>query len=165
MIKNIPNKYSSAMLLAVINEHNQGTYDFIYLPIDFKNKCNMGYAFINMTDPLQIVPFYKSFNGKKWEKFHSGKVASLAYARIQGKAALISHFQESSLLNEDKSCHPILFTTDGPNAGSQEPFPLGPNIQSRRHKNRSNTHKVNANQEMLSSSLTRESYYYIKNVV
>ncbi|KAM0033293.1 putative RNA recognition motif domain, mei2-like RNA recognition, RNA-binding domain superfamily [Helianthus debilis subsp. tardiflorus] len=164
MIKNIPNKYSSAMLLAVINEHNQGTYDFIYLPLDFKNKCNMGYAFINMTDPLQIVPFYKTFNGKKWEKFHSGKVASLAYARIQGKAALISHFQESSLLNEDKSCHPILFTTDGPNAGSQEPFPLGPNIQSRRHKNRSNTHKGNANQEM-SSSLTRESYYYIKNTI
>ncbi|KAI3785934.1 hypothetical protein L1987_45060 [Smallanthus sonchifolius] len=119
MIKNIPNKYSSAMLLAAINEHNQGTYDFIYLPLDFKNKCNMGYAFINMTDPLQIVPFHKSFNGKKWEKFHSGKVACLAYARIQGKAALIAHFQESSLLNEDKCCHPILFTTDGPNAGNQ----------------------------------------------
>lgn len=111
----------------------------------------MGYAFINMTDPLQIVPFHKvsfilcvhstakfsvldqlnekkyqkwhillqTFHGKKWEKFHSGKVACLAYARIQGKAALISHFQESSLLNEDKCCHPILFTTDGPNAGNQ----------------------------------------------
>ncbi|KAK9066346.1 hypothetical protein SSX86_013668 [Deinandra increscens subsp. villosa] len=155
MIKNIPNKYSSAMLLAAINEHNQGTYDFLYLPLDFKasNKCNMGYAFINMTDPLQIVPFHKSFNGKKWEKFHSGKVACLAYARIQGKAALIAHFQESSLLNEDKCCHPILFTTDGPNAGNQEPFPLGPNIQTRRHKNRFNTHKVYANQEM-STSLT-----------
>ncbi|KAI3727106.1 hypothetical protein L1987_66915 [Smallanthus sonchifolius] len=164
MIKNIPNKYSSAMLLAAINEHNQGTYDFIYLPLDFKNKCNMGYAFINMTDPLQIVAFHKSFNGKKWEKFHSGKVACLAYARIQGKAALIAHFQESSLLNEDKCCHPILFTTDGPNAGNQEPFPLGPNIQSGRHKNRSNAHKVNANQEMLSTSLIGESYYHIKHI-
>ncbi|KAL8230465.1 hypothetical protein R6Q57_000243 [Mikania cordata] len=164
MIKNIPNKYTSAMLLAAINEHNQGTYDFLYLPLDFKNKCNMGYAFINMIDPLQIASFYKSLNGKKWEKFHSGKVACLAYARIQGKAALIAHFQESSLLNEDKCCHPILFTTDGPNAGNQEPFPLGPNIQSRRHKNRSNTHKVNAaNQEMLSTSLTGDSYYHIKN--
>ena len=59
----------------------------------------------------------QAFNGKKWEKFNSEKVASLAYARIQGKAALIAHFQNSSLMNEDKRCRPILFHTDGPNAG------------------------------------------------
>ncbi|KAL0385272.1 UNVERIFIED_CONTAM: protein MEI2-like 4 [Sesamum radiatum] len=119
MIKNIPNKYTSKMLLAAIDERHRGTYDFIYLPIDFKNKCNVGYAFINMTDPSLIVPFYQTFNGKKWEKFNSEKVASLAYARIQGKAALIAHFQNSSLMNEDKRCRPILFHTDGPNAGDQ----------------------------------------------
>ncbi|PKA55279.1 Protein MEI2-like 4 [Apostasia shenzhenica] len=59
------------------------------------------------------------------------KVASLAYARIQGKAALIAHFQNSSLMNEDKRCRPILFHSDGPNAGDQEPFPIGTNIRSR----------------------------------
>ncbi|GAB4860350.1 hypothetical protein Ancab_035509 [Ancistrocladus abbreviatus] len=131
MIKNIPNKYTSKMLLATIDEHHRGMYDFIYLPIDFKNKCNMGYAFINIVEPLHIVPFYKTFDGKKWEKFNSEKVASLAYARIQGKAALIAHFQNSSLMNEDKRCRPILFHTDGPNAGDQEPFPMGADIQSR----------------------------------
>ncbi|MBO8631226.1 hypothetical protein INO08_16095, partial [Staphylococcus aureus] len=84
----------------------------IYLPIDFKNKCNVGYAFINMIDPSKIVPFFQAFNGKKWEKFNSEKVASLAYARIQGKAALIAHFQNSSLMNEDKRCRPIIFHSD-----------------------------------------------------
>ncbi|GMH23477.1 hypothetical protein Nepgr_025320 [Nepenthes gracilis] len=131
MIKNIPNKYTSKMLLATIDEKHRGMYDFIYLPIDFKNKCNVGYAFINMVEPLHIVPFYQTFEGKKWEKFNSEKVASLAYARIQGKAALIAHFQNSSLMNEDKRCRPILFHTDGPNAGDQEPFPMGTNIRSR----------------------------------
>lgn len=55
----------------------------------------------------------QTFNGKKWEKFNSEKVASLAYARIQGKSALVSHFQNSSLMNEDKRCRPILFHSEG----------------------------------------------------
>ncbi|CAN8264725.1 unnamed protein product [Cochlearia groenlandica] len=139
MIKNIPNKYTSKMLLSAIDEHCKGTYDFLYLPIDFKNKCNVGYAFINLTEPVNIVPFYKAFNGKKWEKFNSEKVATLTYGRIQGKTALISHFQNSSLMNEDKRCRPILFHTDGPNAGDQEPFPMGTNIRTRPGRPRSNS--------------------------
>ncbi|XVF87225.1 hypothetical protein PTKIN_Ptkin18bG0101700 [Pterospermum kingtungense] len=119
MIKNIPNKYTSKMLLAAIDENHQGTYDFLYLPIDFKNKCNVGYAFINMLSPSHIIPFYEAFNGKKWEKFNSEKVASLAYARIQGKGALVAHFQNSSLMNEDKRCRPILFHSEGLDGGDQ----------------------------------------------
>ena len=61
----------------------------------------------------------QAFNGKKWEKFNSEKVASLAYARIQGKAALIAHFQNSSLMNEDKQCRPILFPSEGAEADDQ----------------------------------------------
>lgn len=61
----------------------------------------------------------QAFNGKKWEKFNSEKVAFLAYARIQGKAALATHFQNSSLMNEDKRCRPILFNSDGSEAGDQ----------------------------------------------
>ncbi|XP_057950321.1 protein MEI2-like 5 [Malania oleifera] len=133
MIKNIPNKYTSKMLLAAIDESNRGTYDFLYLPIDFKNKCNVGYAFINMLSPSHIVQFYQAFYGKKWEKFNSEKVASLAYARIQGKAALVNHFQNSSLMNEDKRCRPILFHSEGSEPGDQvilEHFPpSGLNIQ------------------------------------
>jgi RNA recognition motif-containing protein len=124
MIKNIPNKYTSKMLLAAIDEFHKGTYDFFYLPIDFKNKCNVGYAFINIVSPVHIISFFQAFNGKRWEKFNSEKVASLAYARIQGRTALISHFQNSSLMNEDKRCRPILFHPNGSDAGNQEPFPI-----------------------------------------
>lgn len=83
MIKNIPNKYTQRMLLNTIDENFKGTYDFFYLPIDFKNKCNVGYAFINMVQPGYIVPFVQKFDHKKWDKFNSEKVCQISYARIQ----------------------------------------------------------------------------------
>ncbi|KAA3460543.1 protein MEI2-like 2 [Gossypium australe] len=123
-----------------------------------RNKCNVGYAFINMIDPQQIIPFHKAFDGKKWEKFNSEKVATLAYARIQGKAALIAHFQNSSLMNEDKRCRPILFHTDGPNAGDQEPFPMGTNIRSRPGRPRTSGTEENHRQSSSSTLANGEEY-------
>ena len=51
MIRNIPNKYNQAMMLDLLNRSYAGQYDFFYLPIDFKNKCNLGYAFVNFNTP------------------------------------------------------------------------------------------------------------------
>jgi hypothetical protein len=46
------------MLLERIDRHNASKWDFFYLPIDLKNNCNVGYAFINLVEPPFIVPFY-----------------------------------------------------------------------------------------------------------
>ena len=129
MIKNIPNKYTQKMLLASIDETLKGTYDFFYLPIDFKNKCNVGYGFINMREPEDIIPLVERFHNKKWERFNSEKICCVAYGRIQGKQALINHFQNSSLMHEDKKHRPVLFVTEGPSKGEPEPFPIGSNIR------------------------------------
>jgi len=111
---------------------------FFYLPIDFKNKCNVGYAFINFLSPLYIIPFYEEFYNKKWEKFNSEKVCDLTFARIQGKIALVNHFQNSSLMCEDKKCRPIIFHSDGPNLGEQEPFPVA-SLSPRKNRSFSNS--------------------------
>ena len=47
------------------------------------------------------------------------QVCSITYARIQGKNAMVAHFQNSSLLHEDKRCRPVLFHSDGVLAGAQ----------------------------------------------
>ena len=77
MIKNIPNKYTQQMLLDTVDEYCRGSYDFFYLPIDFKNKCNVGYAFVNMTSPAGIIPLLDRFDRKKWASFNSDKVGVL----------------------------------------------------------------------------------------
>lgn len=128
MIRNIPNKYNQKMLLSALEENHRGHFDFMYLPIDFKNKCNVGYAFINFTKPQYIICFYEEFHGRKWGKFNSEKVCEITYARIQGKQQLINHFQNSSLMNEDPKCRPVVFGQNG----EQEEFPIGSNVRTRR---------------------------------
>jgi len=136
MIKNIPNKYSQKMLLDSLDKH-KGNFDFFYLPIDFKNKCNVGYAFINFIRPEYIPAFFFEFNGQTWEKFNSQKVCSISYARIQGKQAMVAHFQNSRLLAEDRKCRPLIFQSDGFKSGEEEEFPIGPNFPYLRHNNSS----------------------------
>lgn len=109
MIRNIPNKYNQTMLLKTIDEKHKKQYDFFYLPIDFKNKCNVGYAFINFISPIYILRFYEEFNAKRWVKFNSEKICQLTFARIQGQKNLISHFHASSVMSqEDKKVRPLI---------------------------------------------------------
>ena len=112
------------MLLDEINVNHEGTYDFFYLPIDFKNKCNVGYCFINFLEPKYIVPFVKEFNGQRWKSFNSEKVCAITFARIQGKASMVARFQNSSLLEKDDEYRPLLFHSTGPERGKPESFPL-----------------------------------------
>ena len=123
MVRNIPNKYNQKMLLATIEDRHAGKFDLLYQPIDFKNRCNVGYAFINFISTADILPFYEEFNHKKWDRFNSDKVCEITYARIQGKISLITHFENSSLIHEDEGYQPIIFASDG--SGRREKLPLG----------------------------------------
>lgn len=128
MIKNIPNKYNQDMLLETIDKYIlAGSYDFLYLPIDFKNQCNVGYAFINMTSPESIIPLYQHFHQRKWERFNSEKIAHISYARIQGRQALIDHFRNSSLMHEDPRFQPILLGLGDDGRVRPEALPAPPN--------------------------------------
>ena len=87
------------MLLETFDRTHREKYDFFYLPIDFKNKCNMGYAFINFTHAVYIVDFFLQFDSKKWEVFNSDKICKITYGRIQGKAALENNFANMNVNN------------------------------------------------------------------
>ena len=115
MIKNIPNKYTISSFLEEININFKFTYDIFYLPIDYVNKCNLGFAFINFVEPFHIILFYELYRGKKWKKFNSEKICELLYAKFQGKKQLISHFEKGKVLSmtsEEK--RPLILPTPNP---------------------------------------------------
>ena len=115
MIKNIPNKYTISSFLEEINGNFKDTYDIFYLPIDYVNKCNLGFAFINFVESFHIILFYELYRGKKWKKFNSDKKCELLYAKFQGKNELISHFEKGKVLSfnsEDK--RPLILPTPNP---------------------------------------------------
>jgi len=121
MIKNIPNKFAADMLVDFMNETHFGKYDFLYLRMDFKNKCNVGYAFVNFVDVESVARFYKRIFGKRWKSFGSSKVAELTYASIQGQERLIRKFKRSSIMQENKSFRPKIFYTSGSLKGYEKP--------------------------------------------
>eukprot|EP01038_Epipyxis_sp_PR26KG_P005398 gene5398-7482_t len=147
MVRNIPNKYNQQMLLDEVNVFHEGTYDFFYLPIDFKNRCNVGYCFINFLDPKFIAPFVKEFNGQRWKSFNSEKICAVSFARIQGKNAMIARFQNSSLLEKDDEYQPLLFYSNGLEKGKPEPFPSGNrrNVPHNNHGNNYGSSGINSN--------------------
>jgi hypothetical protein len=112
MIRHIPNKYTMKAFLQEITPEFQSKFDVFYLPIDYSNNCNLGFAFINFVNPMHIIQFFDTFRGRKWKKFKSDKICELAYAKFQGRKELINHFEKGSVLNnvtEDK--RPLILST------------------------------------------------------
>jgi len=109
MIRHIPNRYTYQILQDEINVVCKDKYDFLYLPLDSENNCNLGYAFINFINPLHIVRFYEMFKSRKWLRFNSYKECDLSFAKFQGKTALTSNYEKNMNTNIDKRKIPLIF--------------------------------------------------------
>ncbi|KAI1752435.1 RNA recognition motif 2-domain-containing protein [Xylaria castorea] len=145
MLRNIPNKVDQAMLKRIVDESSWGKYDFMYLRIDFANDCNVGYAFINFVDPLDIIDFVSARGNQRWNCFKSDKVAEISYATIQGKDCLVQKFRNSSVMLEAAHYRPKLYyTLNGPCpdlVGQEEAFPE-PDNQSKMKRSCENAEHV-----------------------
>ena len=90
MIRNIPIKYNTDILEKEL-EPFEGKYDCLYMPYDYDNEGNKGYAFLNLTNPYHVLLFYEYFNNKCWMYFDSKKMCSLNYANFQGIDEIKKH--------------------------------------------------------------------------
>ncbi|PIA27183.1 hypothetical protein AQUCO_08200005v1 [Aquilegia coerulea] len=145
MVKNIPNELSKKMLLEVLDNHcvkentklrkqdDQSSYDFVYLPIDFKRELNYGFGFVNFTNASAAVRFYNSFDKLKWENVGfpcSHKICEIKKAKYQGKEELVNHCKGSVFKCQTKEYLPTVFTPprNGANSASSTACVVGRRI-------------------------------------
>jgi len=105
MLRNIPNKYTQLGLISRLYEDGfRGELDFIYLPIDFKNKCNVGYAFVNFRTAEACAHFAAEYHGsnsrEKLPGYNSKKICEVSAARYQGCEENVRRLQASSVMSE-----------------------------------------------------------------
>ncbi|CAD7956110.1 unnamed protein product [Amoebophrya sp. A120] len=125
MLRNIPNKYTTKMLLAVLDRRFAKQYDYVYLPVDFVNHCNVGYAFINLRSADIRARFYRHFHNQKVKEvlpgFNSKKVlkqvCEVNKAKVQGAKENIRRIRQMSMLMQRLKDHPdwvpLLFDHNG----------------------------------------------------
>ena len=103
MLKNIPNKFTQKMLHRCLDSKHHGEYDFLYLPIDFKNRCNKGYCFVNFRSPEVCTQFTCAFHGVclgPSNGSNSAKVCKVVLARFQGLEDSIQRLKQSPVIKE-----------------------------------------------------------------
>jgi len=122
MIRNMPNNYTRDMLLELVDEMGfAGTYNFVYLPIDFQTQAGLGYAFINFSSVTNARMCFSEFEGFSDWKVPSEKVCTVTWSSpTQGFEAHIDRYRNSPVMHPSLAddWKPVLFMQ-----GVRVPFP------------------------------------------
>jgi hypothetical protein len=104
MVRNIPTRYTSLGLIEVLKDHGfEKTFDFIYLPMDWRTRKNCGYAFLNFINPEYVEKFMSQFQGLQLKANTSQKTLEIIPSRRQGFFENIGVFGASELLTSNVS--------------------------------------------------------------
>jgi len=114
MLKNIPNDYKRQDLLALLDA-NGISYDFIYLPIDWKIVpwANVGYAFVNLISTDEAERVEVLLEGFSDWRLSTEEVCEVAWAmpNQQSLHENIERFRNSPVMHPDvdDEFRPVLF--------------------------------------------------------
>jgi RNA recognition motif-containing protein len=113
MIRNMPNNYTREMLLELVDLMGfAGTYDFVYLPIDFQSQAGLGYAFINFASVADALRCFDRFEGFSDWKVPSEKVCTITWSSpTQGLEAHLERYRNSPVMHHSLAddWKPVLF--------------------------------------------------------
>jgi len=113
MVRQLPRQFTQRMFLQeVVQRGFEGLFDFLYLPYDFKKGINMGYGFVNFTEPEYALQFRDSLDGQYLDKYMrmKSKAVRVHPAAVQGYDANYRHFAHTKTgQKQDPSFSPIFF--------------------------------------------------------
>jgi len=122
MLRNLPNDYTRDMVLELLDRNGfLRCYDFVYLPVDFKRKAGLGYAFVNMVTNQEAERAFQELQGFCAWRFTSSKKLEVAWGvPLQGLQVHIDRYRNSPVMHEDvpDKFRPLLFRN-----GVRIPFP------------------------------------------
>jgi len=124
MLKNIPNDYTREMVLDLL--HTEGfawSYNFVFLPWDFRREAALGYVFVNMVDHHTAIRAKIHFEGfVRWKVLGSQKVCEVCWTEpAQDLQALIERYRNAPVMHENvpEKYKPLLYKN-----GERVNFPL-----------------------------------------
>ncbi|EER13144.1 dc50, putative [Perkinsus marinus ATCC 50983] len=98
MLRNIPNRFDTQSLIEQIYLMGfENTFDFLYLPIDIRNKCNVGYAFLNFRQHSRALDFKRTFTNYRLPALNSHKICRVCWALVQGFNKNVEHYRNSPI--------------------------------------------------------------------
>lgn len=110
MIRNIPSRYSQHKLMEDLKDLSfDGTYDFLYVPMDRRTGANVGYAFVNFISPSSAERCMQSFNNYCFPRVSKAhKPASTSVAHLQGLERNLQHYEKGVVATDKRQRRPVV---------------------------------------------------------
>lgn len=121
-LRNLPHSYTRKMLLEVlVREGFDGLFNFVYLPMDFKTKTCLGYAFVNLASESSVTSFGKKFSGYQDWRVPSRKCGRVTWSKQQCLQDHVERYQNSPIMSPmvPEEYKPLVFDE----YGSRKEFP------------------------------------------
>lgn len=110
MVRHLPASYTAEdLLVEVVKQGFESTFDFFYLPMDFKSRNNMGYAFINFKEPETCKCFARKIHGQKLSVNDSDKTLEVVRADRQGFEANLDRAKKEKHRVKNPWYRPLIF--------------------------------------------------------
>lgn len=112
MLRNIPNDYLRKDLLDLLDS-KAIQYNFVYLPVDWAKRANLGYAFVNLVCHDEAERVEQVLTGYKDWTVPTAKECEVVWGKpdLQSLEAIIEQFRNRPVMHEDvpEEFKPLLF--------------------------------------------------------